>query len=149
VLFLAVVVACVPLVVGFAALYLGAYAADSNIGAYRADQGLPPRDRADRWTFVLAAYAGGVVLSLLVIVLVARWYATGRWRGALILALLGGIGLGLVLAVDGLLHLTPSGAVADLVPTWYAPLSVAQGLGTVVVFGLAVMALPQRSPVTR
>ena len=133
----AVVVAAALVVVGFAVLFLGAHTADTDIQAFRRDQGLPPRDWFGRWTLVVVGYACGAALSVLVIVFTVRW-----WRGALFPALLAEIAVGLALALDGLLKLTPTDSVADLVPSWYAPLSAAQGLGMVVVFGLAVMALP-------
>lgn len=133
-----VVVTAAVVVVGFVVLFVGAYAADDAIRVYRRDLGLPARDWFGRWTLVVAGYAFGAALSVLVIVFTVRWR-----RGVLFPALLAEIAIGLALAVDGLLKLTPTDSVADLVPSWYAPLSVAQGLGMMVVFGLAVMALPQ------
>jgi len=142
-LLVTVVAAAALLVVGFAVLSVGAAPAARDIDSFRAAQDLAPRTPPDRWTLLLLGYAGGIVLSLLVAVLMGRWWGTGRWRGGLVLALWGEMALGLFLAVDGLLSLTPSDDLADLIPTWFAPLNVAQGLATVVVFGLAVMALPQ------
>jgi catechol 2,3-dioxygenase-like lactoylglutathione lyase family enzyme len=141
-----VVVTAMLLLVGFAVLYLGADAADGNIASYRAEAGLPARTWPDRWTLAAAGYACGAVLSLLVVVLVER---RNRPRRALNLVLMAGIAVGIALALDGLLNLTPTGALADLVPAWHAPLSVAQGLVMVAVFGLAVLMLPLPAPVAR
>lgn len=148
VLYVSVCVTAMALVVGFAVLYLGASEATDDIGTYRSTQGLSPRATPDRWTLAAAAYAGGAALSVLVVVLMERWWTLGRERprSALSLALMAGVALGLVLALDGLLTLTPQGVLADLVPSWYAPLSVAQGLVLVAVFGLAVIALPRPAP---
>jgi hypothetical protein len=148
VLYVSVCVTAMALVAGFAVLYLGASEAADNIGSYRSAQGLPPRAAPDRWTLAVAAYAGGAALAVLVIVLMERWWTLGRERprSALSLTLMAGVALGLVLALDGLLNLTPGGVLADLVPSWYAPLSIAQGLVLVAVFGLAVIALPRPAP---
>jgi hypothetical protein len=148
VLYVSVCVTAMVLVAGFVVLYLGASQAADDIGAYRSAQGLSPRDAPDRWTLAVALYAGGAALSVLVIVLMERWWTLGRERprSALSLVLMAGVALGLVLALDGLLNLTPAGVLADLVPSWYAPLGIAQGLVLVAVFGLAVIALPRPAP---
>ncbi|GAA0911603.1 hypothetical protein GCM10009557_85830 [Virgisporangium ochraceum] len=148
VLYVSVCVTAMALVAGFAVLYLGASEAADAIGSYRSTQGLRPRATPDRWTLAVAAYAGGAALSVLVIVLMERWWTLGRERprSALSLALMAGVALGLVLALDGLLTLTPQGVLATLVPSWYAPLCIAQGLVLVAVFGLAVIALPRPAP---
>jgi catechol 2,3-dioxygenase-like lactoylglutathione lyase family enzyme len=148
VLYVSVCVTAMALVAGFAVLYLGASEAADGIGAYRSAQDLPPRAAPDRWTLAVAAYAGGAALSVLVIVLMERWWTLGRERprSALSLTLMAGVALGLVLALDGLLNLSPRGVLADLVPSWYAPLCIAQGLVLVAVFGLAVIALPRPAP---
>lgn len=148
VLYVSVCVTAMALVVGFAVLYLGASEAADGIVSYRSASGLTPRATPDRWTLAVAGYAGGAALSVLVIVLMERWWTLGRERprSALSVALMAGVALGLVLALDGLLNLTPQGVLADLVPSWYAPLCIAQGLVLVGVFGLAVIALPRPAP---
>lgn len=145
-LYLAVMVTAMVLAIGYAALWLGAAEAAGNIDNYRSSQGLPPRSTPDRWTLLVVGYAGGVALAVLVIVLMERWWSTGRerLRRALFLALAAGVAAGLALAVDGLLNLRPAGALAGLVPSWHPSAGVVQGLVSVAVFGLAVMMLPAR-----
>ena len=136
----AAVTATVP-VAGFVALCVGAMAADENLGLYRVDHGLPVTVGPDRWTLTLVGYAGGVVLSLVV---VALMWNTGRNGRALTLALLAGIALGLLLTLDGLLNIPPNDDLAGLIPSWYAPLSAAQGLLVTALCGLALIGLPSR-----
>jgi catechol 2,3-dioxygenase-like lactoylglutathione lyase family enzyme len=141
-LYAAVVVTAMLSIVGFVVLVLGANVTDDDVRAYRWTQGLPARVGPDRWALSAVGYAVGAALSLLVVVLAARWWNTGRNRAALSLALLAGIAVGLALALDGLLNLRPTGALAGVVPAWYSPLSTAQGLLMVGVFGLAALTLP-------
>lgn len=136
----AAVTATVP-VTGFVALCVGALAADENIRLYRMDHGLPTIVGPDRWALATVGYAGGVVLSLVV---VALMWNTGRNRPALTLALLAGIALGILLTLDGLLNIAPNDDLAGLIPSWYAPLSTAQGLLVTALCGLAVIGLPSR-----
>jgi hypothetical protein len=144
--YLAVVVAGLVPVAGFAALIRGALITARGVDAYRVGAGLPPREGYSRWALAPVGYAAGVVLSLLVVGLAVRWWSTGRHRRALTLALLAGIALGLLLALDGLVNITPDGDLAGVVPSWYAPLSTAQGLIVTAVCGLAVIGLPSRPP---
>ncbi|GAA0909999.1 hypothetical protein [Virgisporangium aurantiacum] len=137
----AAVTATVP-VTGFVALCAGATAADGNIGLYRMDHGLPVTVGPDRWALATVGYAGGVVLSLVVVGLM---WNPGRNRRALTVALLAGIALGLLLTLDGLLNIAPNDDLAGVVPSWYAPLSAAQGLLVTALCGLAVIGLPSRS----
>jgi len=136
----AAVTATVP-VAGFVVLCVGAVAAHENIGLYRMDHGLPVTTGPDRWALVTVGYAVGVALSLVV---VALMWNTGRNRRALTVALLAGIALGLLLTLDGLLNIAPNDDLAGVIPSWYAPLSTAQGLLVTALCGLAVIALPSR-----
>lgn len=137
----AAVTATVP-VAGFVALCAGAAAADENVGLYRMDHGLPVTAGPDRWALALVGYAAGVVLALVVVGLM---WNTGRNRRALTLALLAGIALGLLLTLDGLVNVAPNDDLAGVIPSWYAPLSTAQGLLVTALCGLALIGLPSRS----
>jgi hypothetical protein len=138
----AAVTATAP-VAGFVALCAGAVAADENIRLYRIDHGLPVSVGPDRWALATVGYAGGAVLALVVVGLM---WNTGRNRRVLTLALLAGIVLGLLLTLDGLLTIEPNDDLAGLIPSWYAPLSTAQGLVVTALCGLAVIGLPSRPP---
>jgi catechol 2,3-dioxygenase-like lactoylglutathione lyase family enzyme len=135
-------------VIGFAALFVFADVASYDAYAYRVDHGLPLREH-DRWSLTSAGYVVGGVLSLVVIVLLERWWNSGRLRTALTLALVAAMGVGVLLLLDGLLFLSPSGDLADAIPSGYAVLSTVQGLVMLVVPGLVLVAMPRVAPGAR
>ena len=126
-------------VAGFALLCVGADTADHAVGVYRWRQGLPARVGFDRWALATVGYVAGAALSLLVVALMRDPL---RHRRPLTLALLAGIALGLLLTLDGLLYAAPNADLAGVIPSWYAPLSTAQGLFMTALCGLAVIGLP-------
>lgn len=136
------------LVIGFAVLYQFADVADFNTVMYRGAEGLPLNVR-NRWSLTSLGYVGGAVLALATIVLLERWWHSGRLRPALVAALVAGMAAGLLLVVDGLLYLTPTGDLVDVIPAAYAPLSTVQGLVLLVTAGLTLATLPRFAPGAR
>ena len=129
-------------------LFLSRLDIQQNLDDYMVREGLPPTADYDSRGWMALEFIGGAALTLAIIVLLERLTSTGReWlRTITILALIGGIVLGLVQTLDGLMNVSPDGVIGEVYPAYFFPLNLVMGLIALAVYVPTVIMVTAGGP---